>query len=377
MYWQDKVIRSREAITIGTPYELDLPESGLLGSIMLEIDGDEQSAYGQNEQDWRVIDVIKSIEIQLESTRKAKSLTGKQALACAVWDQGFMGMSVWRNYAANNQREYVLINFGRKYGDPDMGLDLSRYDNVKLAITDDDDGGQFTNLNVRTVGHYLRDAPARQFQGFLKTEQWKTWTTAQNTWEYSNLPTELAIRRVMLQCLPDVDTDFVAKTSFLNLADDIRYNFKTGEVQVYEGSLSVIARLNAFELGKSLISAGFAYQLADDGIDMGLGYIHGAVAGGASQDGGATASYETIESSKSQHTQKKETHNTEGPMSLWTIGVGPFLTVLLPGGMHDDPAWWVNPEQQKVVELNVHTRDQAAAVGGTNAIVLDRFQPYR
>jgi hypothetical protein len=41
-----------------------------------------------------------------------------------------------------------------------------------------------------------------------------------------------------------------------------------------------------------------------------------------------------------------------------------------------DPATWLDPNARKTVSLDIHTRNQASAASGVNAIVLDRFVRY-
>ncbi len=374
MFWQQKYIREAVSMSLNDTYTLELPENGLLGSILFRISGGQKSGYGQGEADWRIIDRLTKVVLLGNGSEIIKSLTGYEVQALATWDQGVMPPSTWKNYATNTQWCYLLLNFGRNLFDHDFGLDLSQWDDVELQFTNDANStDHFGDLTITVLGHFLRDAPAGQFKGYMRTEEWRSWTTVADETKYASLPTQHILRRILLQAIPAVDTDFVEKTNQWNLMDDIELSLDTGEIRVYKGGLDDIVRANFYDLGRPLVVGGFPYQLADDGIDISLGYVYAAALGMGSNDGAVAATRATLEAGRTSFTQKMETYEADSPGTLMALGVSPFLTALFRFDHLPDPESWLDPEERKSVQLNIHTRNNSSAASGRNAVVLDRL----
>ena len=373
MFFQREYVREAVAMTIGGVLKLDLPEHGLLSSLLIRISGAEATGYGQTGGAWRIIDEISKVSVLGNASVIIKSLTGYQAQAMAFYDQGVIPPGSWRNYATNVQFEYMLINFGRWMFDTEVGLDLAKFNNVELQIENIATAATFSDLTVSIMGIYLRDVPVRQFTGYMRSEEWRSWATVQDQTVYNNLPTEHPIRRVVLQAIPYCTTNGVADTTMNNLMDDVEFSLDTGQIRVYKGGIDDLMRENFLDTGKPVIVGGFPYMNADYGIDMSLGYIYGASWGAGSQDGGVATTFPTMESALTFHTQKPESYDGDHPIGLLCIGMSPFLTVQFRFDHSYLPTDWLNPEVRKTVQLNIHTRNAATADLGKNAIVLDRY----
>ena len=375
MYWQREYIREGVAMTLTDTYRLDLPEHGLLGSLLLVISGAQATGYGQGGGDWRIIDKISKVEVILDGATVCKSLTGKQLAALAVLDQGVMMPDAWNNYATNTQWCYLLINFGRMLHDLDFGLDLARYNNVELRITNTAAAAQFSQLSLGVQAHYLRDASAGQFGGYMRSEEWRRWTTVAAAIQYNDLPTEHIIRRVVLQAVPAVDGSYVEKTGMHNLMEDIEFSLDTGQTRIYKGGLDELMREVYLEMGRPLIAAGSAYMTADKGVNISLGYVLGGAWGAGSQDGAGAATVATFESARSSYTQKPETYEADSPIGFVFVGMAPHLCVPFRFDQSPSPSDWLDPRGRATVQLNITTRNHADAASGVNAIVLDRLVP--
>ena len=376
MFWQHEYEREASAMTLPSTFQLDLPENGLLGSILLRFTGTQAMGYGQGAADWRIIDKLTKFVILANGATIIKSLTGLQAQALSVLDQGVMPPSVWQNYATNMQTEYVLINFGRKLYDRDYGLDLARFKNIELQITNDAAAASFSDITVSIMAIYLRDAPAGNFKGYMRSEEWRSWTTVMDETKYLDLPTEHILRRVLFQAIPELDADFVGKTGMNNLMDDIEFSLDTGVMRVHKGGIDDLMRMNYYDLGAVLFATGSAYQLADDGIDISLGFVLGGAWGSGSQDGAVAATNTTLETGRDSYTQKSETYEVDHPVGFLFAGITPFLCAQIRFDYDPDPATWLDPNARKTVECNIHTRSHADADAGRNAVVLDRLVRY-
>ena len=373
MFMQREYVRENAAMTVNETYKLDLPEHGLLTSLLVRLSGNQVSPYGQGEHDWRIIDKISKVAVLVNGATICKSLTGYQVKSLEYYDQGVIAPGSWRNYASNTQFEYLLINFGRYMGDPDFGLDLSKFANVELQITNTATAASFSSLTVSVLGLYLRAAPSGQFKGYMRTEEWRAWTTVSDETKYNDLPVEHLIRRVLLQAIPDQDADFNNETDMSNLMDDIDLGLDTGQVRVYKGGLDDLMRENYLDIGKPVITGGQSYMLADDGIDTGVGRAFTFVGGSVSKDGAGSATIPTLTADELSGTIKPETYEADSPINFISIGMSPFYVAQFDFNLAWDVQNWLDPNARKTVKLDIHTRSGAAYADGRNAVVLDRL----
>lgn len=375
MFKQHEYIREAVAMDLNETYRQDLPNAGLLSSMLIRISGAQASGLGQTGGSWRILDYLSKLEVILNGATVCKSLTPKQVQAGSVWDQGVMPPEVWRNYATNTQYTYLLLNFGRFMGDDLLGLDLARYDNVEFKLTNTALAAQFSDLTISMLGLYLRDMPAGAFRGYVRSEEWRRWNTVADETKYLELPTDFNIRRIMLEATPDVDADGVEDTGIANQMEDIELNFDTGQTKVYKGGIDDLIRLNYYWNGRPLIATGSHYMNADKGVDVSLGYVRGGAWGAGSQDGAGAIVIPTMETGRTSFTQKPETYEADSPQGFIFEGAAPYQSALFNFDDVPDPAQWLNPQQRATVQLNIKTRNSAASADGVNAVVLDRYVP--
>jgi len=361
-------------MTLNSTYQVDLPEHGILGSLLIKVEGANMTGHGQNMLNWRVLDNIISIEVLLNGATICKSLTGRLAQAIAFYDNGVVAPDLWRHYATNTQYGYFLIDFGRYLMDPQLGLDLSKYKNVELRITNNAAAAtEFSALTTSILGFYLREPSAGGVQGHIRSEVWRTWTTVQDATEYLDLPTEYPIKRILLQTWPNVDANWLNTTGFSNLADDVELSLDTGVVRVYKGGMDEIAKSNLYEYGRPVITGGEVYALADDGIETGVGNMLYSAHGAGSADDAAAAVIPTFAVTTSNNRQELETYEGDSPIRCIWGGDGYHNTVVFRFDYDENPASWLDPKARATVEMNVHTRNAAASAGGTNRVVLERL----
>lgn len=376
MYFQHEYEREAVSMTLGATYQLDLPQQGLLSSLAIRLSGAEVSAYGQAGGNWRIIDEISKLEIIIDGAVVAKSLTGLQVQALSVFDQGLMPPSSWRNYATNVQYCYMLLNFGRWMYDTELGLDLSRHKNVEIRLTNTGGSSSFTDLTATIQKVLLRDAAAGQFKGYMRTEEWRRWTTVSDQTVYLILPSEYDLRRIMLQAIPPVDSNYLSECGINSEMDDIDLTFLSGQERVYKGGIDDLIRLNHWMNGKPLISSGVHYMSADKGVNVGLGYVNGGAWGAGSLDGSGASTVATMEASRTDNTQKPESYEADSPMDFVFTGMAPHNCALLSFDTTYQPVDWIDPVKKGTINLNIHTRSGASYDNGTNAVVLDRLVRY-
>ena len=375
MYWQPYLLRRSDSADFGSTYRIDLPKSGVVGSIFLNISADQVSNAFINGGAERIVDYIDKVEIIGNGATIIKSLTGQQIQALAFYDQGIVSPDVIRTYASNTQMCRLLLNFGRWFGDPDLGLDLSKWDNVELRITNSASTTYFqTEFSVTTILFQQRPSAQARSLGYLKTEIWRSWTSVKDAWEYLELPTEGIIRRILLQAIPAYDsTSYAADTGFTNVLYDIQHYLLTGEQEVFVGRASDLALLNLFYYGREVLAHLHPYVNADKALRTGVGYPLAHVFTPASYSGSAESLVTTLTAGQTADTLLFEQGAGAGPDEGLIKGYGYHNTLLLNHDWDQDPNTWLNPQSMKQVLLNLHTRNSDTADNGTISVVLDRL----
>lgn len=372
MFIQGESIRDAASMTNSSTYILELPKSGLLSSLQLRLNGTRDATWLGTVETWRMIERITKIEVIGNGATVIKSLTGLQAQAFHHFDQGGLPPSRWRNYATEFVEDVVLLNFGRMFGDKEIGLDLSKWNSVELKITNDADATILDSMAVNVLGYYWRDLSGG-FRGYMRTEDWRNWTTVQAERKYLELPTEHKIRRLVLQAIPDRDgTTLLNDTNFTNLMYDIELSLKTGQTRVYKGGLFDLAIRDYYRHGPIVFGMQPYFQ-ADKAFKTGVGWHIGYAAGGGARDGAATTTVPTIGSAETSSTLNPETYVGDHPMNLMVIGMAPHECVTYPFDYDPSPDTWLDANAEKVVKLDILTRDAAASADGTNHVILDRF----
>lgn len=377
MYWQSLYEREGTSMDRNDTYEYDLPKSGLIGSMLLRIAGDQILDLGIGGGSWRLIDFLDKIEIVFEGNVAIKSLTGKQLQAMAFYDQKIVAPDVWRNYGENTQFCFILINFGRYLYDIDYGLDLSKFSSVKLKVKNIATTADFSDtLSVSILSQYLRDAPVGQFKGYMRTESWKDWTPSADGTEYMELPEAFPIRRILLQAIYGVDSDYKEYSTFWNLMDDILLELKTRTSRVFKGGLDDLVRLNHWDIGGEVMCSGALYGNADKGYRFGVGYPTGWAGVALTKDGAESGINVTLDPGETKETVKPEAIESETLLGLFIRGQGYHETGLIRFDQSPNPAVWLDPKAQRVVNLDIHTRSGETVTNAKNYVILDRLVRY-
>ena len=378
MWWQVRKLRDSATFSVQSTYRLDLPEYGFLSALMLQISGDEVSDFSIDGGSWRIIDYITKVEVVLNGSTVCKDLTGQQAQALTFYDQNMPALDTWRNYGSNTQFCNILVNFGRYLHDPDYGLDLGKYDNVELRVTTTATTSQFASgFSITVNGIFLMPQGSSRSLGFLRSETWRTWTTVQDEWQYFELPSEHLIRRIMMQAIPAYDsTTKLADTQFTNCLYDVQHYLKTGEVVVYDGRMSDLVRINAYDYGQYVITHPHIYVNADKAVPIGVGVPDAHIFQPAAYGGSAETSIASLTAGLTADTVAFESGVGSGPDEGIVIGRGYHNTAMLRHDAISDPLTWLDPATNRTVLLNLHTRNSSSADNATASVVLDRLVRY-
>lgn len=379
MFWQREVLRSGVGMTFGQTYELDLPKSGILGSLVLYIRSYQNGYPFLTAVKWRLIDYISKIEVIADGAEVIKSFDGRQALACAFYDDFREPVSMWRHYSNTPHRQWIPLHFGRYFLDEVYGLDLGNWNQVTLKVTNDASATEFqTDIDVDVVAYWLREGVAAP-GGYLREEEWKTWAPAAATVEYNDLPIALPIRRILLRGRPAVDTaDAKNNSSLHRLMSDIDFTFRTGQTRVYKGSLETLGHLSVMEMPALAQTMLMIDRTADYGYEVGVGYVTQAVGAPGTYTGAPAAFPNTpIVPDVQDSAQENQAREADAPMQGMFRGHGYMHNVPLFYARKPDLADLLDPEAEKVVKCDIQCQSGTTVTGTSsnaqNAIILSRL----
>lgn len=377
MYWQREYIREGATLPRGETYRVDLPKDGILGALLFRMSvAGVSGAFAQADK-FRILDFIDKIEVIADGTTVIKSLSGQLVNALQFYDQGITNLDYWHSYATGTKWCHLLLNFGRNLFDPLYALDLGKFTNVELRVSNDATSSEFgEDISLSILGYYLRDITTPRVYGYFRTEEWRSWTTVADETKYLELPVEQKVRRVILQAIPDLDSNNVDETAMWNLADDIEFALKTGVYRVFKGGLDDLMWETAFAYGRELLASHYLYLDADYGRRSGVGYQLSAVGGAGSQDDAGAATIPTLESRRTGWTVKPETYEADSPINTIIRGICPECTAVFRFDIPDEPDNYLDVNANKTVKLDIHTRNASSAADGTFKVVLDRYIPY-
>jgi len=114
----------------------------------------------------------------------------------------------------------VNINFGRKLWDKELAFDPKRFSNPQLKVTYDEDAAvASTIVNGLSVFADVFDERVVSPIGFLLNKEHKSYTATANAWEETDMPTDLPLRKLMVQ-IRHASWWFGALLSELKLSED-------------------------------------------------------------------------------------------------------------------------------------------------------------
>lgn len=379
MFWQREALRSSIAMTFDQTYELELPRSGILGSLLLYVSSTQNGYPFLTAVKWRLIDYISKIEIIGDGSEIIKSYDGRQAIASAFHDDRVIPPSMWRHYSNTPHRQWIPIHFGRKLFDELRGLNLERFDQVLLRITNDATSTEFqTNIQLDVHAYWIREG-ATGLAGYYREEEWKPYAPAAGEWEYSTLPSALPIRRILLRARPGVDSaDAKNNSSMHRLMSVIDHSYRTGQTRVYYGSLEDLGHMSIGELGVYPETFTHIDRTDEYGYEVGIGYVIGGVKAPSTYTAAPGAFPNTVGSADVQDSsQEIKSRTADSPLEGHFRGHGFMHNVALFESLKNDDSDLLDVEALKEVALNTQCQS-GTTVSGTakaaeNNIVLSRL----
>lgn len=377
MYLQREFLRTQAAMDRSGTYRVSLPQNGYVSSLLLVFASTPVNDARLDVDKWRFMDFVDKIEILGNQATVIKSLTGRMAHVQQWLNGGALMHSQYHNYGTSTLRERIPLHFGRKYVDWEYGLDLSRWQDVELRITNSASSTYFADsLKVDVLLNYIRDVPGNPFKGYFKTEEWNNYYTVASEKKYLVLPVENKVRRILLQVDPSLDSSHNAQRTPYNTLDNIQLFLKTGQLKVWDGGLRYLWYDNLFCDGREQIVGAEAYHSSGKGIKVGLGQTF-YKAGSRLMHGGSQSTYaEGVTPGEDSTTQKRLAGSDADQDSYLFAGISPEACAWFEFDTPDSPEGYLDPGQNKEVQLNYSIGSDTNDAGATIRTVLDRYISY-
>ena len=256
------------------------------------------------------------------------------------------------------------LDFGRWLWDPELALDPKRFNNLQLKIeTDQDAGGCQPDNSKLQVMASIFDGKSVAPAGMLTARRIKQYTMGSASHEYTDLPTDRKIRKLMIKALK-IGTELCQTMDKIKLSEDF------DKKVILDNSPDEIDRLYPEE--NALYEEGFygfARDMADD-------YFHvtpsdrGQVV--ANQWATTISAYNSTYGIVGMRTRIRGSANNN--FNAIARGFNPCSTVSIPLGDEWDPADWLDPAGLKQLRLDLLSLSGGS---GSNAeIVVQQYRPY-
>lgn len=128
------------------------------------------------------------------------SLTGMQGQAVDWYDTLKPNQSNGSFVSSWDLVCVLNMNFGRRLYDPDLALDPSKFKNLQLKITFDEDAAVASTLtNGLTVLADVFDEKVPSPQGFLMNKELRSYAGVASAWEETDMPSDYPHRKLLIQ----------------------------------------------------------------------------------------------------------------------------------------------------------------------------------
>jgi len=225
--------------TVATTFSEALPEKGILDSILLTVRIYNASAmYDRPKR--MPHDLLSSIVVKADGIKSFKDVWGPTVIAEWMLQYGRLPPGFIDEMSANYQTEVIPILFGRRWKDGQFGLDLSKYGETRLEITN-----AFASADLQSTTSiwydidlwFLEEAAAPP--NYIGSSQISTHTWTGNSQEHTfKVPKGNKVRRILLGCesYPTDGTSAPSNKEFRNLRY-LKYTYKTGNLVLRDDDL--------------------------------------------------------------------------------------------------------------------------------------------
>lgn len=380
MYKHVENFRTSVSVDRDDTYKVDLPKAGVLSYIY--IDYLARHATGGAFQDvgtgkWRILDFLTNISVVVNGRANVVNASAALLQYKAFLAQGIVAFNKEREYSQSYQNARILIPFGAYMWDKARGLDLADYDNVELQVKNECSSTYWQDYNAVTVKlGWMRDHALPGSKEFFQFEEWRKITTVADKWEYLSLPVGKKIAHIVTQVIPARDTTTgINKTYPRYVLDEMKLQYKNGQILVFDDSIEALWHQNWLDLGFEVFTHGAAYHYANRGFDVSIGEVRGAAALAHASSTTVASVIPSREGDQDATTQQFMSYSADHPTDFLFRGAGYQSCGVFRYGEYGQDEDLLDPgvNAQGNVLLDLHTKNDSNAASGAVTVALDRL----
>jgi len=361
--------------TNDTTFSEALPSSGILDAILVKVRVQNASAmYDRPER--LISDHISSIVVKADGVSSFKDILGQTNLAEYAIEYGSLPPCFIDEMSANYQLMTFPIMFGRRFNDGKFGLDLSRYGETRLEVTNDyasADLQSTTSIFYDIDLYFMEDGPTPP--NFIGTSQISshTWTAASQEQTFK-VPTKFKVRRIIFSAFDPMTsaTSAPSNKTHRNLRY-LKYTYKSGGVILADDDLFRNDQDALWGFPDFLTVSKHVEPRSTYYTDTMIGRPTGiALTPAYSSDPGADLEV-AIDQRMEQHmVYRRADAGYQG--ILLASGFGPLGHLCLHEDVPDDLEGYLNPETEKDVEIKIGN-STSGATSGTVRFITEHIRP--
>ncbi len=239
--------------------QIDLPSEGVISKMEIIIKNDNVATI-ETQTRRRLTDHITNIALTGDTTDVLHDMDAMQSRVFAMDTEQKIPPEEFRGYNSAEQNTVIPIYFGRYGRDENYGLDLSKWTNVHLAITNDFTDDWFTadhgQVSVRLLWTFNPSiAPAKYLAKTIIDEQ--AVKTADHWARPVILPVRYPVRRVAVEgYIPVLETAThlgEPKATLAESIEEIKLWKQARKDLIWNDSLAQLFRFNEDEYGHGLL----------------------------------------------------------------------------------------------------------------------------
>jgi hypothetical protein len=307
MYFKDQLVESGKAITNNSTTQIDLDGSEIVNGIKMHFACAGTSNL-QADALRTLIEHITKVVITGDSDDELCSLTGDELAAAWFYDQHQPPDMYQAFYGYKTNRVQLNLNFGEKFQDPNMGVDLSQWENIDLDITVDDISTQYnsTGLTCRVSKVQMMNMLTPPRHWIRKIEMFDRKPSAANQEVNYSIAKGMKLKGLMFLIDSDLAAATNVPTNYPNTdSNEFTLTLKNDEIKIYDkAQVKSIWRDMAAKYG-IVTTHGRMGLVTTIAIDTLLGYCQSITASAAEEGTGADTTVPSFAESNSRYVLPK------------------------------------------------------------------------
>jgi hypothetical protein len=267
--WRYHVAVEPISLTDNDTDQIDLPSEGVISKMEILISVENHATTIENLGQRRLSEHITNVAITGDTNDIIHDLNAQQSRLFAMDTEQNIPPEEFRGYNDASQNTVIPIFSGRYARDEDFGLDLSKWTNVRLSITNDVDAVRFEAGTLQAAVRVLwtfddEIKPAAYLAKTIIDEQ--SVPTAGMWARPIILPKRFPIRRIGVEGFIPTSTESDhqgdPKTTLANSITDIKFTKQARKDMIWHDTLAQLFRWNEDEYGHNLVEC-----YMDHGVD--------------------------------------------------------------------------------------------------------------